>query len=96
VQDDALHTEDDRVLPGITRALVLEVVDAQIPVARRAVRLDELPRLREAFITSASREVLPVVRIDGRAVGEGGVGPRTRAIMRRFAALTHREAELFE
>ncbi len=96
VLDGTLHTEEDRVLPGITRFLVLEVAEPLMPLARRAVRLDELPHLGEAFITSASREVLPVVRIDGRPVGGGGVGPRTRAIVRGFAALVHREAEIFE
>ena len=55
------------------------------------MRRDELPRVDEAFITSVSREVLPVVRIDGRPVGDGGVGPRTRAIMDGLAALVRRE-----
>jgi branched-subunit amino acid aminotransferase/4-amino-4-deoxychorismate lyase len=58
------------------------------------VRRDERPRLNEAFITSASREVLPVVRIDGQLVGDGGVGPQTRAIMEGFAALVRSAPEL--
>jgi branched-subunit amino acid aminotransferase/4-amino-4-deoxychorismate lyase len=62
-----------------------------MPVDRRAVRRDELRHLEEGFITSVSREVLPVVRIDGRLVGDGGVGPRTRAIMDGLAALVRRE-----
>jgi branched-chain amino acid aminotransferase len=96
VLDGTLQTEEDRVLPGITRALVLEVAARQIPLARRATRIDELPLLDEAFITSASREMLPVVRIDGSPVGDGGVGARTRAIMGGFAALLHRDTEVFE
>jgi branched-chain amino acid aminotransferase len=62
VLDGALYTEDRRVLAGITRALVLEVAEARMRVVRRAVRRDEGPRIGEAFITSASREVLPVAR----------------------------------
>jgi branched-chain amino acid aminotransferase len=88
----ALHTEEERVLPGITRALVLEVAEAQIPVVRRAARRDELARVREAFITSTSRGVLPVVRIDDAAIGDGRVGPATRAIMAGFAELVRRES----
>ena len=95
VLDDRLHTEGDRALLGITRSLVLAVADPLIPLAGRAVRLDELRRIDEAFITSASREVLPVVRIDGEPVGDGGVGPVTRAIMQGLAALIQREAEVF-
>jgi branched-chain amino acid aminotransferase len=92
--DGSLQTEEERVLLGITRALVLEVTEARHPVVLRAVRRDERPRLDEAFITSASREVLPVVRIDGEPVGDGGVGPQTRAIMEGFAELVRSEAEL--
>ncbi len=87
-----LRTEEERALIGVTRSLVLEVAQGVVPVERRAVPVGELPRVAEAFITSVSREVLPVVRIDGRPVGEGVVGPATRAIMDRLAALVSREA----
>jgi branched-chain amino acid aminotransferase len=87
-----LRTEEERALIGVTRSLVLEVAEGLVPVDRHAVRRDDLPRVAEAFITSVSREVLPVVRIDGRPVGDGRVGPRSRAIMDGFAALVRREA----
>ena len=89
----ALRTEEERVLIGVTRSLVLEVAEGLMPVERRAVRRDELPRVDEAFITSVSREVLPVVQIDGRPVGDGRVGPTTRRIVDGFAALVARGAE---
>jgi len=57
------------------------------------VRRGRLPELSEAFITSVSREVLPVVQIDGQAIGDGRPGPKTRAIMRAFAGLVGREAK---
>jgi branched-subunit amino acid aminotransferase/4-amino-4-deoxychorismate lyase len=88
----ALRTEEERALIGVTRSLVLEVAEGLMPVERRAVRRDELAQIDEAFITSVSREVLPVVRIDGRPVG--GVGPGTRAIMDGLAALVRRETTL--
>jgi branched-chain amino acid aminotransferase len=91
--DGTLRTEEERALPGVTRSLVLEVAAAVAPVEPRAVRRDELPRFEEAFITSVSREVLPVVRIDEAPVGGGLVGARTRAIVDGFAALVAREAE---
>ncbi len=53
----------------------------------------ELPRVAEAFLTSVSREVLPVVHIDGQPVGDGRVGPITRRVVDGFAALVAREAE---
>jgi branched-chain amino acid aminotransferase len=91
VVDGVLRTEEDRALIGVTRSLVLEVAEALLPVERRAVRTLDLPQVAEAFVTSVSREVLPVVRIDGRPVGDGVVGHRTRAIMDGLAALVSRE-----
>jgi branched-chain amino acid aminotransferase len=93
VLDGALRTEGDRVLIGVTRSLVLEVAEGVVSVDRRAVRRAELPRLAEAFITSVSREVLPVVRIDGHPVGDGRPGPTTREVLRAFADLVRRDAE---
>jgi branched-chain amino acid aminotransferase len=90
-----LRTEEDRVLLGVTRSLVLEVAEGLMPVDRRAVGIGDLPRLAESFVTSVSREVLPVVRIDGRPVGAGRVGPSTLAVMGAFADLVQREAEPF-
>jgi branched-chain amino acid aminotransferase len=90
---EALYTEEDRVLLGVTRALVLEVAAGLLPVEHRAVRKPELAEASEAFITSVSREVLPVVAIDGQAIGGGRPGPRTRAIMAAFADLVRQEAK---
>jgi len=89
----ALRTEEARALAGVTRSLALEVAEALLPIWRVAVKRDELPRVDEAFITSVSREVLPVVRIDGRPTARGRVGAHTRAIMQGFAALVARERE---
>lgn len=87
-----LRTEEARVLPGVTRAIVLEVADGLLPVERRPVRADQLADVEECFLTSVSREILPAVEIDGRPVGDGRPGPKTRELMRRFAELVEREA----
>jgi branched-chain amino acid aminotransferase len=92
--DGTLHTEEERVLAGITRALVLEVAEPRVRVVWHPVRRDELARISEAFITSASREVLPVVQIDHEVIGDGRVGRITRTIMDAFASLVRLEAEV--
>lgn len=94
VRMGALYTEEERVLLGVTRALVLEVAAGLLPVEHRAVRKPELAEASEAFITSVSREVLPVVAIDGRAIRGGRPGPKTRAIMAAFAELVRKEAKV--
>lgn len=93
VLEGALHTEDARALAGITRGLVLEVAHGRLPLVLRAATTSELGRVSEAFLTSVSREVLPVTRIDGEPVGSGRVGPHTQGIRAAFADLVRREAE---
>lgn len=64
------------ILPGITRAAVLEMVESEnIVFEERAFTLDEAMNATEAFITSASTFVWPVVDIDGTPVGNGEPGP---------------------
>jgi branched-chain amino acid aminotransferase len=87
-----LRTEGERVLSGVTRAIVLELAAPLLPARLEPVRRTDLPALREAFITSASRGVLPVVRIDGAPVGDGRPGALTRRLMDAMADLVEREA----
>ena len=91
-----LRTEEARVLLGVTRSLVLEVAAGVLPVTPVAVRAADLPRVTECFITSVSREILPVVQIDERVISDGVPGPITRELMRRFAALVARESEAID
>ena len=64
------------ILHGITRAAVLRfAAEAQIQVEERSFTIAEAQDADEAFITSASAFVMPVVEIDGAAVGTGQVGP---------------------
>lgn len=64
------------ILHGITRAAVLRFArEAQMKVEERSFTIAEAQEAEEAFITSASAFVMPVVEIDGAAVGGGKVGP---------------------
>lgn len=63
------------LLPGITRDLVLELVRAEgLPAREQAIPLEEFAGAEEIWITSSTREVLPVVELDGRPVGRGRPG----------------------
>ncbi len=93
IVDGALCTEEARALAGITRTLAIEAAESQGYAVRGAVSRQELMRAGEAFLTSVSREVLPVVSIDGDSVGDGRVGPHVRAVMQGFAALIRGETE---
>jgi branched-chain amino acid aminotransferase len=87
-----LHTEEARVLIGVTRSLVLEVAKGVLPISTQAVKYNDLPGVSECFITSVSREIMPVVKIDHLVIGDGVPGPITRELMKRLHELVSREA----
>ena len=69
------------ILHGITRAAVLRFArEAQMEVEERDFTIDEAQGADEAFITSASTFVMPVIEIDGAKIGAGDVGTRARRL----------------
>ena len=81
---------DNAILRGITRTVLFDAIRAGgLTVEERAFTLDEAYGAREAFITSASQIVLPVVRVNGRIIGDGKPGPVATALRRAY----HRYAE---
>ena len=79
------------ILPGITRAVVFDLIKAQgLAFEERAFSVEEAYAAREAFVTSASQIVLPVVSIDGRSIGNGAPGLIATALRRDY----YRHAEL--
>jgi D-alanine transaminase len=74
------------ILPGVTRRVILEVAaQAQLPVVERKFTVEEAKRAKEAFISSASGAGLPVVKIDGAAIGDGKPGALTKRIYELYA-----------
>jgi len=66
---------DRSILKGITRTVLLDILDAHdLTLEERPFTVAEAIAAREAFITSASQTVMPVVRIDGQPVGNGAPG----------------------
>ncbi|MGD9922322.1 MAG: D-amino-acid transaminase [Pseudorhodoplanes sp.] len=81
---------DRSILRGITRTVLLDVLRAQgLILVERAFTVAEAIGAREAFITSASQTVMPVVRIDGQPVGNGAPGLIASALRADF----HRHSE---
>jgi D-alanine transaminase len=79
------HPVDHGVLPGISRLSVLPLAqDMGLAVEERAFSVDELFAAREAFITSATSVVMPVVEVDGRKIGDGRPGVLTSELRRRY------------
>jgi D-alanine transaminase len=81
---------DQAILRGISRTVVFDVLRAQgLALEERPFTVAEAKAAEEAFVTSASQVVLPVVRIDGAPVGGGRPGPVATALRGEF----HRHAE---
>lgn len=85
VRGDQLITPVAQCLPGITKAGIRPIAEADgLRWMERTVSRDELYAADEVWITSAVRELLPVVRVDGRAIGAGSPGPRAKRIGARY------------
>src|SRR5437588_2892724 len=87
---DTLVTPRNGVLMGVTRNVVLELAYGRFPIEERPILLDELPLVDEAFITSSSKEITPVVQIDDLVIGHGKPGPRTYELEQRFIEMVER------
>lgn len=81
---------DHHILPGCTRdALIALLHDEGVAFEQGAFSVEAMHGAREAFLTSATSFVKPIVAIDEQAVGEGGVGPVTRRLFALFARHVH-------
>ena len=93
VVDGVLRTEDARALHGTTRALVLDLARGMVPVSFEAIRPADLGRVAEMFLTSVSREVLGVVRVDDVTIGRGKPGALAKELKKRYRARMRSVAE---
>ncbi len=81
-------------LHGITRNVVMELAaEAGISVAETTLTRYDLYVAEECFLTGSGAEIVPVVKIDGRAIGEGVPGPVTRQLVQSYRELTRRSGE---
>jgi D-alanine transaminase len=93
-RDDVLVTRENSssILPGCTRKAVVKLAEErQLRIEERAFTIEEALKAKEAFITSASSFVQPVVKIDDKTVADGKPGPmaqRLREIYIEFARAT--------
>jgi branched-chain amino acid aminotransferase len=76
---------DAGLLPGITRGFLFEIgVEDGIPVREAVLRDEDLFDADEAFLTSTTREIVPIVQVDERKIGDGLPGPIARALLAGF------------
>ena len=91
-QGNRLITPQAEVLGGITRAVVLEIAGDDFDVVEAPLFYTDLATYDEAFITSSTKELLPVVQIDDITIGQGEPGPHTRKLMALFRTYVNADA----
>lgn len=79
---------ESRILPGITRQVILRFAKSLSKMEVRDIHKDEIRLMDEAFITASNKEIIPVVSIDNIAIGNSDPGKVTQAIMKQFADYT--------
>jgi len=81
------------VLPGITRACVLELCQAEgISIHERPLELHRLPAAEEAFLTNSLMEIMPLTRFVGQPIGNGRPGEITKQLQQAYRRLVDEEA----
>lgn len=85
VDDKKIITPKEDILRGITRDFVLKIVeDSKLDVEERPLSLQETYKADEAFLTSTSREILPVTKINHQEISKGEPGKITQALAKKF------------
>ena len=86
ILDDELHTAASGILAGVSRMILLAVCERIVPLRLEAPNIADIARFREIFLTSSSRGLIPVVELDGEAIGDGCVGSTTLALRSAYQA----------
>ncbi len=83
-KDGTVVTPGAGVLHGITRKKTLEIARRHYLTEERELAMEELQTASEAFITSSTKLIMPVVQVDGTTIGNGRPGPVTKDLMKRM------------
>lgn len=85
------------ILKGITRQVVINLArESSIPVREEVLTLHDVYTADECFITGTAAEIMPVVKLDGRTIGDGVPGPITKALIKKFRQYTQQTGEPIE
>ena len=86
-RDNTVVTPSENILKGITRQNVLHLASKYFRAAEATVTLEDVLSSKEAFITSTTKRILPVVQVDGRTIGSGQPGEVSVALLERLVEL---------
>jgi D-alanine transaminase/branched-chain amino acid aminotransferase len=85
--DNTVVTPALQILSGITRKNVLKLAAQRFKAEEGVVTMDDIFNAREAFLTSTTKRVVPIVQVDGKPIADGKPGPVTRALLEDLITL---------
>lgn len=83
-ENGTIVTPHEKILRGITRKQILDIAPEIAGVEERMVLMDEIPSFREAFLTSSTKGVMPVIQVDDTVIGDGRPGEMTQRLGELF------------
>lgn len=86
-KDDKVITPSKNILKGITRKKTLELAHRYFIASEATVTIDDIRNAKEAFITSTSKQIIPIVQIDDVVINDGKAGAVTRLLDEKLAEL---------
>lgn len=84
VKNEEVYSSEYEVLDGVTRKHVIQAIQGDFKVHHTELQLKDLFEADEAFITSTSKKVLPIVKVDDQNIGTGNPGALTQRVMQLF------------
>lgn len=85
IRGNTLITPEKNILKGTTRNLVLKLAKNKFRIHKREIKIGELKTADECFVTSITKGILPIVKIDKQIIAGGKVGPKTKQLMAELA-----------
>lgn len=93
--DNNIITSDKGVLKGITRQKLIDAVQGEYQIIERPIYTSELTNVKEAFMTSSVKRVIPVTQIDDLIIGDGAPGDVTKHLMAILKAADQKYIKTF-
>lgn len=84
IKNGKVITTDDGVLRGVTRKVIFELINKFMPLEIREISMDETFGADEVFISSTEREIMPVISIDNKPIGNATVGEKVKLLIDGF------------
>ncbi|MBN1597026.1 MAG: aminotransferase class IV [Bacteroidales bacterium] len=85
VKDDIVFTPDKNILKGITRSVVIDILNQNnYKLSESDILINELKEADEIFLSSTTKKIMPVVQLDNSVINNKEIGPVTRWLMQTF------------